>query len=235
MVRALTPQQLQLITLPPPPQKLPERSLSFGAAEVRALPAQGSAQSLWHTHICTCRPHRYDSEDKMSPIFISFWFFRHTEVPSAPGTHLIAVTAVSDQSLPGQSRHRTPGKLSRKNKKCLQSTIFRAGLHFSPWLPVPHPAAMGNVIHLLKVKMKHYKHSPRSCSSLPVCSSTVSHSAPSAKISAQKKPWVNLFFNSQCKNWDNLLLCSSCKRSNKPGFIEDCSPTATITKSWNAA
>lgn len=157
--QALTPHRSQLITIPPSPQKLPERSLSFGAAEVRALPAQGSAHSLWHTHRYLQTPQIwFRGQDEL--YFWPILFFSDTLViPSSPGTHLSAVTAVSNQTLPGQSRHRTPGNSAGRMKKCLQCTTFRASqhLHFSPWLPVPHPAAGGNAIHLLKVKINNYR------------------------------------------------------------------------------
>lgn len=56
------------------------------------------------------------------------------------------------------------------------------------------PCCSGECHPFVKVKINHYKQSPRGCSSLLVCSSTVFHSASPANISAQKKAWVNLDF-----------------------------------------
>lgn len=176
------------ITLPPSPQELPERSLSFGAAEVRALCAQGSAQSLWHTHSCTCRPHRNHSQDKMTPIFGSFCFYRHTAHPLSSWHALSAVTAVSDRAGP---EHQVT---QQKEWKMFTMHNIQGWLVLQPPGSCTSPCCSGECHSLVKVKINHHKQSPRGCSSLPACSSTLFHSASPAHISAQKKTWVNLGF-----------------------------------------
>lgn len=61
------------------------------------------------------------------PLFLAPCGFTDTLlVPSAPGTHL---RAVSDQTLPGQSRHRPPGNSARRTKNVY--SVQYSGLVFT--------------------------------------------------------------------------------------------------------
>lgn len=104
-----------------------------------------STVSLAHTKLYLQTPQIW-LRGQDDPYFWLLLVFTDTLlIPSAPGTHLSAVTAVSDQTLPGQSRHRTPGNSAGRMKNVYSAQ--HSGL------PVLHPAAVGNVIHLLKSKL----------------------------------------------------------------------------------